>query len=389
MENNIKKYFLEKLEFVLQKNRFVKLTLGKYRGEEELENIYASLSNIKDEVQIALRYKYKTKDVFKNYPFDEAVSVLDKHIGKDFLSASLFATDGDIVIEYSKKRVPRIINRKATFNKIKIEEHNKEKERFVNSKSKYLEMLGITNSKGEVKPDKYDKFRQIDKFIEIVDSLYRESNLKDKDKLRIIDYGSGKSYLTFALYDYFVNRVKIETEIKGVEQKQELVTLSNKTAKECKFENLSFIEGSISDYMETEIDIIAALHACDTATDDAIMQSVMSGVEIIILAPCCQKYVRKNFKVPETMNGIFKHGILEERLSVSITDGLRALMLESKGYKTKVFEFISPEHTAKNTMITAVKGKDDNAKQAAKRIEIEQIKRDFSIEDFYLDKILI
>ena len=141
--------------------------------------------------------------------------------------------------------------------------------------------------------------------------------------------------------------------------------------------------------METEVDIIVALHACDTATDDAIMQSVMSGTEIVILAPCCQKYVRNNFKVPETISGIFKHGILEERLSVSITDGLRALMLESKGYKTKVFEFISLEHTAKNTMITAVKGKDDNAKQAAKQDEIEQIKKEFSIEDFYLDKILI
>ena len=379
--------FFSGLQKSLDNGNFVKVTLGKYRGEDEgLENIYATLTKIKDELRLSFRYKFKTRDEFNNYGIAEGIQIISWHLGRDFLYGCLYNTENDQVLEYSRKRVPKYYTRKPTFTQPEIKEHNKVKKRFVDVKAKYLHLLGITNFKGDVHHDKYDKFRQVDKFIEIVDSLYRDSSLKDKDSLKIIDLGSGKSYLTFALYDYFANNIKIKTNITGVELRDELVNTSNKAAEECMFAGLHFIKGSISEIPAGEADIVAALHACDTATDDAILKALEAKAEIIILAPCCQKYIRKQFKIPGRLKGIFKHGIHEERLAVMITDGLRALFLESKNYDTKVFEFISPEHTARNTMISAVKNHGDNLIPENKINEINAIKEEFAIEDFYLDK---
>jgi len=379
--------FFKALQKSLDAGSFVKVTLGKYRGEEEgLENIYVTRIKLKDDVKLSFRNKYKTKDEFNNYGIDEGIQIISWHLGRDFLYGCLYNTEGDQVLEYSRKRVPKYYLKKPTFTQTELKEHNKTKQRFVDVKSKYFHLLGITNIKGDVHHDKYDKFRQIDKFIEIVDSLYRNSALKEKDSLKITDLGSGKSYLTFALYDYFVNKVKINVNITGIELRDELVKYSNKAAEDCMFADLHFIKGNISEIPQGEADIVVALHACDTATDDAILKALEEKAEIIILAPCCQKYLRNQIKIPENLAGIFKHGILEERLAVMITDGLRALFLESKNYDTKVFEFISLEHTARNTMITAVKNHIDNASEASKLKEIQIIKEKFNLVDFYLDK---
>jgi hypothetical protein len=388
-EKDIKQEFLDKIRDSLDSNTFVKLTLSKFRGKEQgLENIYLQPVKIHNEVALSFRYKYKTKDIFKNYDFDESITQLSEHIGSDFLFASLYTTKQDIVIEYNKKREPRTYTRKASITRVDIKQHNRIKARFVDSKEKYLNMLGITNQKGEVKAEKSDKFRQIDKFIEIVDSLYKDSSLADKNEISIVDFGSGKSYLTFALYDYFTNRIGIDAKIIGVEQREELVKNVNNIVAECKFKKLSFVSGSIYDFKLKNADIVAALHACDIATDDAIAKALKLNAEIIILAPCCQKYVRRQIEIPEKLYGVFKHGILEEHLSSFVTDGLRALVLEAYGYKTKVFEFVSPEHTGKNIMITAVKDEYNEEKYFEKVVEIEKLKSEFGLKDFYLDKIL-
>jgi len=216
-----------------------------------------------------------------------------------------------------------------------------------------------------------------------MDSLYRASGLKDAKEIKIIDMGSGKSYLTFAMYDYFKSVVEKKITISGIEQREDLVKLSNNFAEECGFENLLFVNGNIENFGMEKVDVAVALHACDTATDDAIFKAIKSEAEIIVLAPCCHKYVRKKMKSPEVLKGIYKHGILFERLAVSVTDALRALTLEYFGYETKVFEFISHEHTAKNTMVTAVKKKPTDE---SKLKEIENVKNEFDIEDFYLDQ---
>lgn len=389
-EKDIKKEFLEKLNESLESKTFAKLTLGKFRGNEDgLENIYVIPVKLKDEIVLSFRYKYKTRDIFKNYDFPEAKGVIEDEIGKNFLYCGLFTTQNDIVIEYNKKRIPRTYSRKPSFTRVEIKEHNRIKTRYIDSREKYLNLLKITNAKGEVRGEKYDKFRQIDKFIEIVDSLYKDSSLEAKNEITIVDFGSGKSYLTFAMYDYFNNRQGIKAKITGVEQRKELADSSNYIAGECRYDNLSFTAGSIADYSAQNADIVVALHACDTATDDAISKALKLEAGIIILAPCCQKYLRKHFKIPRELNSIFKHGILEEHLSAFITDGIRALVMESFGYKTKVFEFISSEHTGKNIMITAVKDEYNEENHLMKISEIEKMKSQFGLKDFYLDKIIL
>ena len=165
--------------------------------------------------------------------------------------------------------------------------------------------------------------------------------------------------------------------------------LSNWISDECEFNGLKFESGTIEKLKEGKTDIVVALHACDTATDDAIIKAIEADAEIIILAPCCQKYVRKQLVIPENMKGIYRHGILEERLAVTLTDGLRALLLEYFGYETKVFEFISSEHTAKNTMITAVKNRSLKMRSEEKLNEINLIKKEYGLDDFYADRSLL
>ena len=384
-----KSELLEKLSESVTQNQFVKITLGKYRGSEEgLENIYIEPILLQDDIMYSVRYKHKTKDIFKNHSFEEAQRIVEKILGKEFLYAALYTTRNDTIIEYNKRREPKIYSKRPTFTKVEISGHNKIKPRFISAKSRYLNLLGITARNGEVKSDKYYKFRQIDKFIEITDSLYADSSLAEKESLSILDLGSGKSYLTFALYDYFNSKLEKETTVTGIEQKAELVELSNTIAEECGFENLKFIKGTILDFPSGKTDIVVALHACDTATDDAIAKAVNAEAEIIMLAPCCQKYVRNQLHMPEHLKSIFHHGIIEEHVSSFITDGLRALVLESHGYKTKVFEFISQEHTSKNIMIAAVKSKPDENIKQIKLMEIENIKSEFGLKDFYLDTIL-
>jgi Methyltransferase domain len=388
-EKDIKQGFIETLKNSIKESIFVKLTLGKFRGQENgPENIYIIPVKLKNEIKYSFRYKHKTKDLYKNFDSSEAVSEIENELGKNYLTASLFTTHNDIIIEYSKRRIPRTYTRKASFTRVEVKEHNRIKTRYVDSKEKYLNLLGLTNAKGEVRGEKYDKFRQIDKFIEIVNSLFNESTLADRKEITVTDFGSGKSYLTFALYDYFNNRLGIKTTVTGVEQRNDLAVLSNNIAAESEFGGLKFMESAIDAYKGKSSDIVIALHACDTATDDAISKALKMKAGMIILAPCCQKYIRKQINIPADLNGVFKHGILEEHFSSFITDGLRALVLESYGYNTKVFEFISGEHTSKNIMITAVKGEYSEDNYLNKVLEIEKLKSKFGLKDFYLDKLL-
>ena len=385
-----KERFMQHLNESISDGTFVKITFGKYRGDDkEFQNIYVTKIEIKEGERLSFKFRYKTKDIVKNYESGTGIKLVDEILGKDFLSGTLFTTKNDFTLDYSKKRIPKLYIKKATSTAQITPEHNKTKSRFVDQNAKYFQLLGITTSDGKVKADKYDKFRQVDKFIEIADSLYRSSDLKDKSEIKITDMGSGKSYMTFALYDYFANTLSKKVEMRGIEQKDDLVKLSNWISDECNFTGLKFESGTIENLKEVKTDIVVALHACDTATDDAIIKAIEAEAEIIILAPCCQKYVRKKLVIPEMMKGIYRHGILEERLAVTLTDGLRALLLEYYGYETKVFEFISSEHTAKNTMITAVKNRSLKMRSEEKLKEINLIKKEFGLKDFYLDKKLL
>jgi SAM-dependent methyltransferase len=204
----------------------------------------------------------------------------------------------------------------------------------------------------------------------------------------VVDMGAGKGYLTFALYDYLAQQQKWAVQVTGVEVRTDLIKQCNQIAASVGFSGLHFEEGYIQDYSLPDTDILIALHACDTATDDAIAKGVAAGAQLIVCAPCCHKQIRKAIKGSDVLHSVLEHGILKERQAEIVTDTIRALLLESKGYKTRVFEFISTEHTGKNLMIV---GQKHHRKVDLDfyRKEIEKLKKAFGIEEHYLERLLL
>ena len=384
-----KDIFLELLASGLEFDSFVKLTMGKYRGsDKELKNIYVRLVEIKNNKELSFLYRYKSKDVVKNYLMADGIKLISDFLGTEFYSANLFTLKQDIQIEYSKKLKTLLTYGKPTFTEQPSLNHNKEKQHIVGGQGNlYLNKLGVTNERGEIRDKQGDKFRQINKFIEIVSSVFESSQIVEKKDISIVDMGSGKGYLTFALYDYFSNILKIKVKMTGVEDREGLVEIDNNIAKELHYDNLHFVKGLIQDYEMSKEDIVVALHACNTATDDAIYKGIANDVSIIICAPCCHKQIRPQINPLVELAGFLDHGILLERQAVIITDSLRALLLELCGYKTKVFEFISSEHTDKNIMIVGVRHRGVVERDLIVK-KIEGIKNTFGVKNHHLESLL-
>ena len=279
--------------------------------------------------------------------------------------------------------------------------HDKEKNRIIKpSNNHYLHALNITDAQGKVFKNAQDKYKQINQYIAILSSLIKE--LPEGTIKNVVDMGSGKGYLTFALYDYLHKNLNLNAKVTGVEFRQDLVTLCNGIAKEANFDQLNFIKGTIEDYKVNDINLLIALHACDTATDDAIFKGIKAGAELIVVAPCCHKQIRREIeknKVKNDVSFLTKYGIFLERQAEMVTDGIRALILEYYGYKTKVFEFISDAHTPKNVLVVGVKKstklgvlspKSDVVSEEQKVIlqKIKDAKAYFGIDHHHLEKLL-
>ncbi|WP_449437628.1 class I SAM-dependent methyltransferase [Pedobacter steynii] len=252
-----------------------------------------------------------------------------------------------------------------------------------------MQDLKITDQEGNVFKNSQDKYKQINQYIEILSSLIKEiSNARIRN---VVDMGSGKGYLTFALYDYLHNVLNLSVNMVGVEFREDLVQLCNGIAEKASFNQLRFEQGSIDSYSSDSIDLLIALHACDTATDDAIYKGIKAKAELIVVAPCCHKQIRREMEKGKAKNSVSfltKYGIFLERQAEMITDGIRALVLEYFGYKTKVFEFISDVHTPKNVLVVGIKGSVDNNKKTEVLAQIEATKDYFGISYHHLEKLL-
>lgn len=387
MTENIAK-FIDELRKSLKEETFVKMTLGNYQGaDEHLSKLLIRLIKTKKGIRLFFLYRYDTRDTVKNHSFNEGVEIVATYLGKDFFSGHLFTTKNDFQLEIGKKGKSRLNTAKATFKSAPAAAHDRKKERLVDPKSFYLHALGITGVNGEVRDKQQDKWRQINKFIEILADLFENSALKDRREIRIVDMGSGKGYLTFAAYDHFKNTRGLDVKITGVDTKEHLVELCNELAATCEFDGLNFVKESIGNYEPAGADILVALHACNTATDDAIFKGIAANAELIIAAPCCHREIRPQIKAPEMLSGILRHGIMLERTAETITDGLRALLLEKSGYAVKLFEFIATEHTPKNNMIVGTRqlGNIDAEKYGK---QIEEIKEFYGIGEQKLESLL-
>lgn len=376
--------FIQHLNRSLADRSFVKLTLSKPSQKGgTLRNVFARLIQLKGEWVLSFTLRYTTRDEVKNHPLPEAITLIDLWLGDEFLNADLFTTVQDYSLQYNRKRKARLFVKKASHAQAPSKEHDKQKQRLIDpALAPYLQPMGITGKDGQLLKTGQKKFRQINKYIEIIDSLIDQGELGSTPHL--VDMGSGKGYLTFALYDHLVNNRKIQASITGIELRPKLVDFCNELAADIGFDRLSFLAMDIEEYQPEKIDMLIALHACDIATDIAIAKGIKAQSAFIVVAPCCHKQIRKQMQCQTALQSVLRHGIMEERQAELVTDGIRSLFLEANGYKTKVFEFISTEHTPKNVMITATQG----PTKADALTQIDQIKKDFGIDYHYLEKLL-
>lgn len=386
--------FIYFMSLSIGESKFVKLSLGNYQGnDKELKNLYVRRVKIKRTEMLSFTYRYKTRDIIKNFSIDEGKTLILNLLSNDFKVGTLFTIDKEIFIEQDKKSLFKLRERELN---VKLEpnlSHNKEKIRILKPLANgYLHHLNITDAAGNVFKNAQDKFKQINHFIEVLSPLIKE--LPSGSVQNVLDMGSGKGYLTFALYDYLHEKLNLKAKVTGVEFRDDLVALCNEIAKKSNFEQLHFVQGTIQDYQVTDINLLIALHACDTATDEAIFKGIEANAQLIVVAPCCHKQIRRSIaknKVQNDISFLTKHGIFLERQAEMVTDGLRALILEYYGYKTKVFEFISDAHTPKNVLIVAVKQKTNELKLKDKTKILAQIKASksfFGIDYHHLEKLL-
>ena len=366
---------------------FVKMTLGNYKGSvEQLQKILVRPVITKSGRHLAFQVRYFARETVTNVAYEEAAATVHTYLSSGFRSAHLFTTTNDFQLSIGKKSAMlRAV--KPTFTEPLPVEHDRRKNYLIDPSAYYLKALGVTTDSGEVRAQQQDKWRQINKFVETLSHLIDESELRTREMLRVVDMGSGKGYLTFAAYDYLTHTRGFQLEMTGVDTKRETVSLCNDIATACNFSNLKFVNGTIGDYDIGEADVVIALHACDTATDDALFKGVRSNAAIIIAAPCCHKEVRRQIKPPPGMNNFLRHGALLEQTAEIATDGLRSLLLERSGYNTKVFEFVAPEHTPKNNMIAAIKASSPRDVDRVSE-EIAGIMSFYGIEHQRLDDLL-
>lgn len=387
MHENIDK-FVGAFAGSLMSGTFVKMTLGNYKGSEEhLQKILVRLVATKKGKRLFFLYRGETRDTAKNFDFETGVALIGDALDSGFHSGHLFTTEQDYQLDIGKKGKSRLNIAKPTFKTPPPLEHDREKTVQIDEDSFYLRALGITDDNGRVRDREQNKWKQINKFVEVLASLVDKSELKDSQELKIVDMGSGKGYLTFAAYDYFKNIRGVDIRVTGVDTKRELVDLCNGIAQASEFEGLEFVVGSIAEYDVGSVNILIALHACNTATDDAIFKGITAHADLIVAAPCCHQEIRPQIKAPEMLRDILKHGVMLERTAETITDGLRSLLLEREGYSTKLFEFIAIEHTPKNNMLVGTRLKKRGGVDSFNR-QIDEIKSQFGISHHHLEDLL-
>ncbi len=324
----------------------------KNKAEKTFNKATIKKVTIKNEVKHQFEYIYDKNVEHKNMNKEETISEMNTLLSSYFKQALINTLDADYHILINKKGEAKI-NKKAPTKKFVEASHNRKKKYILNEgePSAFLMELGIMTAQAKIVKAKYDKFKQINRYLELVADCIP---YLDKNKtIRIIDFGCGKAYLTFALYDYLVLKMGYNVEIVGLDLKENVIKFCSDLAKKLNYKDLRFEQGDIKGFNQfSDVDMVISLHACNTATDEALAKAVNWGANVILAVPCCQHEFLKKIK-NEKMIPMMKYGIIKEKLASLLTDSVRANVLEIMGYRTQVLEFIDMEHTPKNVMIRA------------------------------------
>lgn len=364
----------------------------------ELSPVKIVLSNVADKeqriqrVQIEKKDKhfqiaeYSDKQVFhKNVDEEELISFCIEELGVNFLQLNAWMLRGEASLKLTKKRKLLFDIKKADNSALADEiRDNNRKKNYILEEGRVIEPLvdmGIFTKEGKIVSSMYDKFKQINRFIEIIDD---ELKKKIITHLNIIDFGCGKSYLTFIVYYYLTEIKKIKVNMIGLDLKEDVIRKCNKAAKKYGYENLSFELGDINGYSAPfKVDMVITLHACDMATDFALYNAINWGANYIFSVPCCQHELNAEIK-SETFSLMTRYGIIKERFSALVTDAIRGNLLEYMGYNVNLLEFVDLSHTPKNILIRAVKN--PNKAENVKLRAMDEVKR--MMEEFGLSQAL-
>ncbi len=349
------------------------------KSEKTFNKVTIKKVIIQNEEKHQFEYTYDKNVEHKNLNNDDTIAEIDYLIETYFKQAIIYTITSNYHILVNKRGEIKI-NKKAPTRKFEEISHNRKKNYILNEGvlTPYLIELGIMTEQGKIVKAKYDKFKQINRYLELVSDCIP---YLDKNKtIKIIDFGCGKAYLTFALYDYLVLKMGYNVEIVGLDLKENVIKFCSNLAKKLRYDDLRFEQGDIKGFDQfDDVDMVISLHACNTATDEALAKAVNWGAKVILAVPCCQHEFLKKIK-NEKMIPMMKYGIIKEKLATLLTDSVRANVLEIMGYRTQVLEFIDMEHTPKNIMIRAFF---ENNQKISKLIEqYKEFKNEWQISPY-------
>ncbi len=407
--------FFNEARAALADQRLVKLVLAGPRGPRpDLQRVLVRPLTLKGRACLSLTYNHRTKDVTKNLPVDEGLATVAELIDSSFDNLHLLTADGELQLAISRKGKATLRRSRkpaasadaaenpeqspaltddgstATDAPAAAPSHDREKRRFIDPHQPFLVALGVTDAQHRVVPAMARKWKQINKFIEVLaHALESAPGLTQRDgpPLQVLDFGAGKGYLTFAVHDHLRHTLGRPVRVTGVDLKDDMVALGNATAQQLGLDGLRFELGDVRSYAARPVDIMIALHACDIATDHAMHMGIRSGARIIMCSPCCHKQLRPQLRSPTLLLPLLRHGIHLGQEAEMLTDGLRALLLEAEGYDTQVFEFTSLEHTQKNKMILAVKREHPKAAEPL-REQVSALKTYYGVQEQCLETLL-
>lgn len=349
---------LQQLQQAWANHALQRVTLSQFRGDvahpdfTELQKIILRPVLLQDRWQVSAVWRYPTRDITRNYAWDKFVQQLSDWC-QYCRQINVLTQQHDS--QYKRKKQQWHCHEQQLAFAPRIEaSHNRHKHRPIDQQAVFLQLLGVTDRKGQVIPAMARKWKQINRFIELFGDAIQTAALPLDQPVEVVDFGAGKGYLTFALYAY-LQQQGYQPRVTGIELRQELADLCRQAAQQAGFDQLAFYQGDVRSYQPARTDVMIALHACDIATDYAIHSGIRLGARIIMCAPCCHKELRPQLQSPALLAPMLQHGIHAAQHAEMLTDSVRALLLSAHGYQCKVIEFVSPEHTAKNKMILAIR----------------------------------
>lgn len=380
----------------------LRLVLSKPRsGAGDLVRVTARPLVVRGEPCVSLLYHHETRDITKNPPQAQALEVLRELLAASFQHAHLLTASEAWQLQVSKRgkvalrQVSRETAAPAAPDAVPVgggpAAHDRQKHRLLSLETPFLQDLGVTDAQHRLVPAMARKWKQINKFVEVLDHALAEAPLRSPDgTVRVVDFGAGKGYLTFALHHHLTVGLGRTARVAGVELREDLVRLCNQAVAHCALQGLEFLHGDVRSHVPAALDIMIALHACDTATDHALHTGIRAGAAIIMCSPCCHKQIRPQMQLPAPLKPMLQHGIHLGQQAEMVTDSLRALLLEAEGYEAQVFEFVALEHTSKNKMILAVRRERPapGRRETALR-QVAEIKAFYGLKEHALERLLL